>query len=113
MIELLLSNKKFFPMREGNGKIEYIADEIFPYEFRKRTVIIYAKNIKEIHYNSKSGNSKLKWIRINDITGRLIGIASFRALMVFYRSKCMKMNEIIEIIKGGNMNGEYRRNRES
>jgi hypothetical protein len=40
-------------MREGNGKNEYIADEVFPYEFRKRTVIIYAKNIKEINYNSK------------------------------------------------------------
>jgi hypothetical protein len=103
MIDFLLKNRKFFPMREGNGKIEYIADEIFPYEFRKRTVIIYAKNIKEINYNSKSGNSRLKWIRINEYAGRLIGYASFNALMVFYHSKSMKMNEVIEIIKGGNM----------
>jgi hypothetical protein len=101
MIELLLSNKKFFLIREENGKIEYIADEIFPYEFRKRTVIIYAKNIKEINYNSKSGNSRLKWIKINEYAGRLIGYASFNALMIFYHSKSMKMNEIIEIIKGG------------
>jgi hypothetical protein len=40
-------------MREENGKIEIIANEIFPYQFRSRTVIIYAKNIKEIHCNSK------------------------------------------------------------
>ena len=104
-LDFLLKNRKFFPMREGNGKIEYIADEIFPYEFRKRTVIIYAKNIKEINYNSKSGNSKLKWIRMNEYAGRLIGYASFNALMIFYHSKSMKMNEVIEIIKGGNMNG--------
>jgi hypothetical protein len=105
-LDFLLKNRKFFPMREGNGKIEYIADEVFPYEFRSKVIIIYAKNIKEINYNSKSGNTKLKWIRINEYAGRLIGVASFRALMVFYRSKSMKMNEIIEIIKGGNMNGE-------
>jgi hypothetical protein len=35
--------------------------------------------------------------------------------MIFYHSKSMKMNEVIEIIKGGNMNGgkqiwEYKRN---
>jgi len=80
-LDFLLKNRKFFPIREGNGKIKYIADEIFPYEFRKRTVIIYAKNIKEIHYDSKSGNTKLKWIKINEYAGRLIGYASFRALM--------------------------------
>jgi hypothetical protein len=104
-LDFLLKNRKFFPMREGKGKIEIIADEVFPYEFRKRTVIIYAKNIKEINYNSISGNSRLKWIRINEYAGRLIGYASFNVLMIFYHSKCMKMNEIIEIIKGGNMNG--------
>jgi hypothetical protein len=100
-LDFLLKNRKFFPMREGNGKIEYIADEIFPYQFRSKVVIIYAKNIKEINYNSKSGNSRLKWIRINEYAGRLIGYASFRTLMNFYYSKSMKMNEIIEIIKGG------------
>jgi hypothetical protein len=85
-------------MREGNGKIEIIADEIFPYEFRKRTVIIYAKNIKEINYNSKSGNSKLKWIRMNEYAGRLIGYASFNALMIFYHSKMLPLKDIMEII---------------
>jgi len=97
-LDFLLKNRKFFPMREGRGKIEYIADEIFPYEFRKRTVIIYAKNIKEIHYNSKSGNTKLKWIRINEYSGKLIGIASFRALMNFYYSKSFSLKDIMEII---------------
>jgi hypothetical protein len=105
-LDFLLKNRKFFPMREGNGKIEYIADEIFPYQFRSKVVIIYAKNIKEINYNSKSGNTKLKWIRINEYAGRLIGYASFRTLMNFYYSKSMKIDEIIEIIKGGNTNGE-------
>jgi len=106
IIEILLSNKKFFLIREGKGKIEIIADEIFPYIFRENIAIVNAKNIKEIHYNSKSGNTRLKWIKINEYAGRLIGVASFRTLMNFYRSKSMKMNEIIEIIKGGNMNGE-------
>ena len=101
-LDFLLKNRKFFPMREGNGKIEYIADEIFPYEFRSKVVIIYAKNIKEINYNSKSGNTKLKWIRINEYAGRLIGIASFRTLMNFYYSKMLPLKDIMEIINKGN-----------
>ncbi|MEM3406166.1 MAG: hypothetical protein QW806_04705 [Nitrososphaerota archaeon] len=59
------------------GKIDYIANEIFPYEFRNKIIIVYFKNLKEIEYNSRSRNSRLKWIRINDIAGRLIGVASF------------------------------------
>ncbi|MEM2178764.1 MAG: hypothetical protein QW272_08115 [Candidatus Methanomethylicaceae archaeon] len=98
-IDFLLKNKKFFPMRIKEGKINYIADEIFPYEFRKKIVIVYFKNLKEIEYNSRSGSSKLKWIRINDIAGKLIGVASFRALMIFYHSKAFSLKEIEEIIK--------------
>jgi hypothetical protein len=97
-LDFLLKNRKFFPMREGKGKIEIIADEIFPYEFRKRTEIIYAKNIKEINYNSKSGNSRLKWIKINEYAGRLIGYASFNVLMIFYHSKMLPLKDIMEII---------------
>jgi hypothetical protein len=42
---------------------------------------------------------------MNEYAGRLIGYASFRALMVFYHSKSFSLKDIIEIIKGGNMNG--------
>jgi hypothetical protein len=102
IIEILLSDKKFFLIREGKGKIEIIADEIFPYIFRENIAIVNAKNIKEIHYNSKSGNTKLKWIRINEYAGRLIGIASFRTLMNFYYSKMLPLKDIMEIINKGN-----------
>ncbi|MEM2928711.1 MAG: hypothetical protein QXP60_07095 [Nitrososphaerota archaeon] len=98
-LDFLLKNKKFFPMRIKEGKINYNADEIFPYEFRKKIIIVYFKNLKEIEYNSRSGNTKLKWIRINDIAGRLIGVASFRALLIFYHSKAFSLKEIEEIIK--------------
>ena len=101
IIEILLSNKKFFLIREGKGKIEIIADEIFPYIFRENIAIVNAKNIKEIHYNSKSGNTRLKWIKINEYAGRLIGVASFRTLMNFYYSKMLPLKDIMEIMSKG------------
>ncbi|MEM3407383.1 MAG: hypothetical protein QXM07_07100, partial [Nitrososphaerota archaeon] len=70
--------KETLYIKKNTLYIEIIESEIFPYQFRDRTIIVYFKNLKEIEYNSISRNSKLKWIRINNIARRLIGIASFR-----------------------------------
>ncbi|NIM45546.1 MAG: hypothetical protein GTO54_07980 [Nitrososphaeria archaeon] len=80
-------SEKVFPERRNEDAFIYIeAEKKMDLEHTRELVFVEAENIMGIIYNSKSGNTRLKWRQVYGELGRLTGEASVNTLVNLFSS---------------------------
>lgn len=99
--ESYLRDPEVFPERELDRGSIYVeaADKVTLKKIRDIT-FVNARDVLGILYESKSGNTKLKWRQIRGKMGKVTGIASGNALTNLITAKVITPEYINKILKG-------------
>lgn len=77
----LLSDEKVFPERVGQGTVYVEAEDKQTIRKIREITFMYVSGVLGVIYNSKSGNTKLKWRSLRDNLGKLTGEVSNNSLV--------------------------------
>jgi len=95
-----LKDPEVFPEREGERGSIYVeaADKVTLKKIREIT-FVNARGILGILYESKSGNTKLKWRQIRGKVGKVSGVASANALTNLISAKVITPEYVRKVIE--------------
>ncbi len=99
--ESYLRDPEVFPERELERGSIYVeaADKVTLKKIRDIT-FVNARDVLGIIYESKSGNTKLKWRQIRGKMGKVTGVASGNALTNLITAKVITPEYVNKILKG-------------
>jgi len=99
--ESYLRDPEVFPERELDRGSIYVeaADKVTLKKIRDIT-FVNARDVLGIIYESKSGNTKLKWRQIRGKMGKVTGVASGNALTNLITAKVITPEYVNKILKG-------------
>ena len=95
-----LDDSEVFPEREDNLGAIYVeaADKVTLKKIRDIT-FVNARDILGIIYNSKSGNTELKWRQLRKNTGKVVGEASANSLTNLAESGVITLDWVENYLK--------------
>lgn len=98
--ESYLKDPEVFPEREGERGAIYVeaADKVTLKKIRDIT-FVNARGVLGIIYESKSGNTKLKWRQIRGRLGKVSGVASGNALTNLISAKVITPEYVRKVIE--------------
>ena len=107
--ESYLRDPEVFPERELERGSIYVeaADKVTLKKIRDIT-FVNARDVLGILYESKSGNTKLKWRQIRGKMGKVTGIASGNALTNLITAKVITPEYVDKVLKGTKEEGVER-----
>ena len=89
--EEFLGDERVFPERMVDSGTMYVeAEDKETLQKSRELVFVKASNVLGIIYNSKSGNTKLKWRATKEDIGRLAGEASANSLVNLYEAGALE-----------------------
>jgi hypothetical protein len=92
-----------FPEREsGQGAIYIEATDKASLKKIRDISFVDARDVLGVIYESKSGNTKLRWRQIGGSSGRVTGIASANALTNLINSGVVTLEYVEEVVSGMN-----------
>jgi len=99
--ESYLKDPEVFPEREGERGSIYVeaADKVTLKKIREIT-FVNARGILGILYESKSGNTKLKWRQVRGRIGKVSGVASANALTNLISAKVITPEYVRKVVEG-------------
>jgi len=98
-----LEDFEVFPEREGDSGTIYVeaADKVTLKKIREIT-FVNARDVLGIIYNSKSGNTQLKWRQIRKNSGKVTGEASSNSLVNLAESGVITLDWVQKYVRKKN-----------
>ena len=95
-----LDDIEIFPEREENTGVIYVeaADKVTLKKIRE-IIFVNARDVLGVIYNSKSGNTSLKWRQIRKNHGKVIGEASQNSLVNLAECRVITLDWVKNYIK--------------
>ncbi|MDG6928501.1 MAG: hypothetical protein JRN39_04150 [Nitrososphaerota archaeon] len=100
MPESYMRDPEVFPEREGeHGSIYVEAVDKSSLTKMRDITFVNAREVLGIIYESKSGNTKLKWRMTADDNGRVVGVASANALTNLINARVVSQDYVREALE--------------
>lgn len=99
--ESYLKDREVFPEREAERGSIYVeaTDKVTLKKMREMT-FVNARDVLGIIYESKSGNTKLKWRQVRGRIGKVTGVASANALTNLITAKVITQEYVKRVLEG-------------
>ena len=92
-----MDNDKIFIERRMENSLIYVeADKKIDLQYSDEIVFVEVDNVMGIMYNSKSGNSRLKWRQVSGELGKLTGEASMNSIVNLYSANIKGIEPVKE-----------------
>lgn len=99
--ESYLKDREVFPEREvERGSIYVEATDKVTLKKMRDITFVNARDVLGIIYESKSGNTKLKWRQIRGRIGKVTGVASANALTNLITAKVITQEYVRRVLEG-------------